>query len=442
MPQDALNLLLDRPQYANVADDAYVPGLDRMETLVDALGNPHEALRAVHVAGTNGKGSTSALTAAIATAAGLRTGLHTSPHLTHVAQRMRVNGTPAPTDWLADTLDQHRALIEQVQPSFFELTVALTFRYFAEQAVDLAVIEVGLGGRLDSTNVLHPALSVITHVDLDHTEMLGDTLGAIAREKAGIIKPQTPALSAVTKEEAQAAIAEVAAQNDAPLHRLDDEATWTTHRSNITGSVFTLDTPARRYDRVSLSLPGRHQQRNAALAVRAAELTFLADADDDTADRAVRDGLGDVRGHTGFHGRVEVLQDPPLIVVDVAHNPPGVRAALDAVAPVVDERGGTLHVCLNAVEGKGLPNIAEMLADRGAHAIPFPMNTERALPPDEIADTLRSHGVPTRDPQSLADTLDSFQRSAAPADGLLCVGTHKVMEVLPDWARQAPPPHA
>jgi dihydrofolate synthase/folylpolyglutamate synthase len=108
----------------------------------------------------------------------------------------------------------------------------------------------------------------------------------------------------------------------------------------------------------------------------------------------------------------------------------------------VDERGGTLHVCLNAVEGKGLPNIAEMLADRGAHAIPFPMNTERALPPDEIADTLRSHGVPTRDPQSLADTLDSFQRSAAPADGLLCVGTHKVMEVLPDWARQAPPPHA
>ncbi|PSQ82100.1 MAG: dihydrofolate synthase, partial [Bacteroidetes bacterium QS_1_63_11] len=227
MPQDALNLLLDRPQYANVADDAYAPGLDRMRTLVDAMGNPHEALRVVHVAGTNGKGSTSALTAAIATAVGLRTGLPTSPHLTHVAQRMRVNGTPAPTDWLADTLDQHRALIERVQPSFFELTVALTFRYFAEQNVDLAVIEVGLGGRLDSTNVLHPALSVITHVDLDHTEMLGDTLGAIAREKAGIIKPQTPALSAVTKEEAQVAIAEVAAQNDAPLHRLDDEATWT-----------------------------------------------------------------------------------------------------------------------------------------------------------------------------------------------------------------------
>ena len=428
---DALNLLLDRPQYANVADDAYAPGLTRMETLVDAMGNPHEALRAVHVAGTNGKGSTAAMVAAIATAAGLKTGLHTSPHLTHVTQRMRIDGVPAPTDWLADTLDAHRALIERLQPSFFELTVALTFRYFAEQDVDLAVIEVGLGGRLDSTNVLHPALSIITHVALDHTDILGSTLGAIAREKAGIIEPRIPVLSAVTKDEAQAAIAEVATAQKAPLHRLNDETSWTTHRSDLTGSVVSLSTPVRRYDRLSVSLPGRHQQRNAALAVRAAELTILGDASDEAADAAVRDGLGDVRGHTGFHGRVEVLQDEPLIVVDVAHNPPGVRAALDAVAPVVHEQDGTLHVCLNAVEGKGLPEIAEMLAAHDAQVTPFPMDTKRALPPDEIGATLRAYGASIHAPQSLTDTLGTFQRTAAPEDGLLCVGTHKVMEVLP-----------
>ena len=235
----------------------------------------------------------------------------------------------------------------------------------------------------------------------------------------------------MTKDEAQAAIAEVAAEQDAPLHRLNDEATWTTHRSGLTGSVVSLSTPARRYDRFSVSLPGRHQQRNAALAVRTAELTFLADAEDDSADAAVRDGLADVRDRTGFHGRVEVLQDEPLVVVDVAHNPPGVRAALDAVAPVVHEQDGTLHVCLNAVEGKGLPEIAEMLAKRDAQVTPFPMDTKRALPPDEITATLRAHRVSVHAPQSLVDTLSTFRRTAALEDGLLCVGTHKVMEVLP-----------
>jgi len=428
---DALDLLLNLPQYANVADDAYAPGLARMEALVDAMGNPHEALRVVHVAGTNGKGSTAAMTAAIATAAGLTTGLHTSPHLTHVTQRMRVNGTPAPTDWLADTLDRHRGLIEEVQPSFFELTVALTFRYFAEQAVDLAVIEVGLGGRLDSTNVLHPALSVITHVDLDHTDILGDTLDAIAREKAGIIKPETPALSAVTQPEAQAAIADVAASQNAPLHRLDDEATWTTHRSDLTGSVFTLDTPARHYDRLSLSLSGRHQQRNAALAVRAAELTFLGDAEDDTADVAVREGLGDVRGHTGFHGRLDVLQEEPLTVVDVGHNPPAIAANLETIAPVVADRGGTLHVCLNAVRGKGLDETARLLAEHDARVTPIPIDTDRAIPPDEIAERLRAQGVTVNEPQPLADAIDAFRRTAAPEDVLLLIGSHKLVEHLP-----------
>jgi dihydrofolate synthase/folylpolyglutamate synthase len=428
---DALDLLFDLPQYANVADDAYAPGLERMRTLVEALGNPHEALRVVHVAGTNGKGSTAAMTAAIATAAGLKTGLHTSPHLTHVTQRMRVDGTPAPTDWLADTLEAHRALIEEVQPSFFELTVALTFRYFAEQAVDLAVIEVGLGGRLDSTNVLRPALSIITHVDLDHTDVLGDTLDAIAREKAGIIKPGTPALSAVTQAEAQAAIAEVAAEQNAPLHQLDDEASWTTHRADLTGSVFTLDTPARRYDRLSLSLAAAHQQRNAALAVRAAELTVLAETDDEAADAAVRDGLGDVRGHTGFHGRLDVLQDAPLIVVDVGHNPSAIAATLDALAPVVAERGGTLHVCLNAVRGKQLDETARLLAEHNAVVTPIPIDTKRAIPPDEIAERLRAQGVTTNAPQPLADALDAFEQSAAPADGLLLTGSHKLVDVLP-----------
>ncbi len=431
MPRDALEYLLSMPQYANTADAA-TPGLGRMEALMDAMDRPHEALRAVHVAGTNGKGSVSSMIAAIAAAAGLRTGLHTSPHLTHVTQRMRINGVPAPTDWLADTIDAHRADIDRIEPSFFELTVALTFRYFAEQNVDLAVVEVGLGGRLDGTNVLRPALSVITNIDLDHTDILGDTLGAIAREKAGIFKPDTPALSAVTQEEARTAVAAVADEVGAPLHELRDEVTWEARQADLTGSVIDVETPLRRYDSLPVSLPGRHQQGNAALALRAAELVLPHFED---SPQPAYDGLRDVRAHTGFRGRLEVLRQDPLVIVDVAHNPPGIRATLDTVAPAVAERGGTLYVCLNAVRGKGLDDTARMLADCGAVVTPIPIDTDRALPPDEIAERCRAQGVTTRPPHPLAEALDAFVRTAAPEDVLLLIGSHKLVEVLPeDWA--------
>ncbi len=428
---DPLDYLLSLPQYANTADAATL-GLERMEALMDAMNRPHEALRAVHVAGTNGKGSVSSMIAAIASAAGLRTGLHTSPHLTHVTQRMRIDGVPADEDWLVDTIAAHRDAIERIGPSFFELTVALTFRYFAEQDVDLAVIEVGLGGRLDGTNVLRPALSVITNIDLDHTDILGDTLGAIAREKAGIFKPGTPALSAVTQDEARTAIAAVADEVGAPLHELRDEVTWEARQADLTGSVIDVETPLRRYDSLPVSLLGRHQQGNAALALRAAELVLPALEDN---PQPISDGLRDVQGRTGFRGRLEILQQDPLVIVDVAHNPPGIRATLDTVVPAVAERGGTLHVCLNAVRGKGLDDTARMLADCGAVVTPIPIDTKRALPPDEIAGRCRAQGVTTRAPQPLADALAAFVRTAAPEDVLLLIGSHKLVEVLPDdWA--------
>jgi len=426
---DPLDYLLGRPQFANVADDARKPGLDRMHTLMDEMGRPHDALRCVHVAGTNGKGSVSSMIAAIATAAGLHTGLHTSPHLTHVTQRMRIDGTPAPTEWLADAIAEHRSLFDRVEPSFFEMTVALTFLYFAEQNVDLAIIEVGLGGRLDSTNVLQPALSVITNIDLDHTDLLGDTLDAIAREKAGIIKAKTPVLSGTTQEEARAAIAEVAAEQDAPLRKLQDEVTWRAPHADLTGSTLDAETPLRRYDRLHVSLPGTHQQTNAALALRATELVVPAVQAHAT---PVYEGLKDVRGHTGFHGRLDVLQEEPLIILDVAHNPPGIAAGLQTVEPEVTRAGGTLYVCLNAVRGKRLPEVADLLSRHGAQVIPIPIETKRAIPPDEIADTLRSHGVTVHEPRALEEALIDYQRFAKTGNALLLTGSHKLVEVFPE----------
>jgi dihydrofolate synthase/folylpolyglutamate synthase len=393
------------------------------------MDRPHEAIRAVHVAGTNGKGSVSSMVAAIATAAGLTTGLHTSPHLTHVEQRMRVDGTPAPREWLVEAVGRYRPLFDRVQPSFFEVTVALAFRYFADRRVDLAVVEVGLGGRLDATNVLAPALAVLTNIDLDHTDLLGDTHAAIAREKAGIIKPQTPTLSGVDQADARAAIAEVADERQAPLRTLRDEVSWWAPHADLSGSVVDLETPLRAYDRLHVALPGAHQQTNAALAVRAAEL--VVPAVQATAAPAY-EGVRDVRALTGFRGRLDVLQDEPLVVVDVAHNPPSIEAGLRTLDPVLTRRGGPLYVGFNAVRGKQLAAVARLLAARDARVIPVPVDTPRALPPDEMADTLRTHGAKVLDARPLPAVLADYQRWAEAGDTLLLTGSHKMVELLPD----------
>lgn len=428
---DAVEYLLGLPQYAN-DDSAYAPGLERMETLLDAMGRPHEALRTVHVAGTNGKGSVSSMIAAIATAAGHKTGLHTSPHLTHVEQRMCVDGTPAPSDWLVNAVTEYKDAFEHIEPSFFEGTVALSFLYFAEQKVDLAVIEVGLGGRLDATNVLRPALSIITNIDLDHTDLLGDTPAAIAREKAGIIKPQTPVLSGVTQKAAQTVIEDMAAERDAPLRRLRSEVSWWAPHTDLSGSTIGVETPLRDYDRLQVSLPGAHQQTNAALALRAAELVVPAVQ---AKAAPVHEGLRTVRALTGFHGRLDVLQDRPLIVVDVAHNPAGIEAGLSTLGRELTRRQGTLYVGFNAVRGKQLSAVGRLLAERNAQVIPVPVDTPRALTPTEIADTLRACGVAVLDARPLPDLLTDFQHFAQPGDALLLTGSHKMVELLPEqWA--------
>src|SRR5690606_30389522 len=207
---DALTVLHALPRFAEAGAAAFRPGLARMRALMEAMDLPHERFASVHVAGTNGKGSTASMTAAMATAAGWRVGLHTSPHLFDVAERLRLDGTPAPHAWIADAVARYRTDFARIEPSFFEATVALSFRYFADEGVDLAVVEVGLGGRLDATNVLTPRACGITTLGLDHTDLLGDTLEAIAREKAGIAKPGVPLLTSAAQPEALAAIRETA----------------------------------------------------------------------------------------------------------------------------------------------------------------------------------------------------------------------------------------
>ena len=293
-------------------------GLDRTRELLAGLGNPQDKLRVVHVAGTNGKGSTCAFLASILQEAGYKTGLFTSPYIIEFADRIRVNGSNiAPDDLLGVTLAV-REIAEAMpdHPTEFELMTAVAFTHFAQQECDICVVEVGLGGRLDSTNVLEaPELCIITPIALDHTELLGDTLAAIAGEKAGIVKPGVPVVSAIQEPEAMAVIAAAAAEHGSPLTCVDAD--------QLEGTP--ADFSYRRWEQLAVGLLGSYQPENAATALEAVEV--LRQRGWAIPDEAVVDGLANVY----WPGRFEVLGDEPTFIVDGGHNPQGAQALIDSL---------------------------------------------------------------------------------------------------------------
>ena len=428
-PADARRYLFSLPRFADRGAAAYRPGLERMERLMEAMDRPHRAFRSIHVAGTNGKGSTASFLAAIATAGGLRTGLHTSPHLLDLGERLRIDGRPAPWSWIAPAVARYRSAFDAIGPSFFEATVALSFLYFAEADVDLAVVEVGLGGRLDATNVLQPELAVITSIGLDHTDLLGDTLGAIAREKAGIIKPGTPVLTAATQPEALEAIRQVAEARTSACYRLQDDVAVQDLRPSLTGSELTARTPRRSYPDLHVGLAGAHQQTNALLALRAAEVALPETAGN---AEAVYHGLREVRRLAGLRGRLEVLSREPLVVADVAHNPDGLAAALSFLRAHAGS-GGRRFVLLGAMRDKAVAEMARLLAAAPLVVIPTSLPGERALSGEELGTLLAEQGAQVAPPAGVAAGLAAFTRDAAPADALLVTGSHlTVAQLLAD----------
>ena len=422
---DAEAFLLALPRFADQGAAAYRPGLERMAALLEAMGRPHSAFRSVHVAGTNGKGSTASLLAAILTTAGYRTGLHTSPHLFDLNERLRIDGVPAPWGWLADAVARYRSAFEAIGPSFFEATVALSFLYFAEKNVDGAVVEVGLGGRLDATNVLQPELAVITSIGLDHTDLLGSTLAAIAQEKAGIIKPGVPVLTSVAPPEALGVIRQVAATRTSAFHYLHEEVDVLSSQSLLKGTTLSVQTPLRRYDDLFVGLAGTHQQTNALLALRAAEIVLpsaLREAD-------VRHGLRGVRHLAGLRGRLDVLSREPLVIADVAHNPDGLAAALAFTRTCVAQQG-TIHVLFGVMRDKALPEMTRLFAEEDLVVTPVPLAGDRAMPADELGTVLAHQGVRVAAPMRVEDGLALFLQHARPADALLVTGSHLTVAQL------------
>lgn len=391
----AVAYLYDRlPVFHRVGAKALKPGLGNTVALCAALGDPQHQFRSIHVAGTNGKGSTSHMLASVYQAAGYKVGLYTSPHLKSFTERIRINGQPIPDASVAAFVTTHRALIEQIEPSFFEVTVAIAFDYFARETVDVAIIEVGLGGRLDSTNVITPLLSVITNIGLDHTDILGDTLPEIAREKAGIIKPGVPVVIGETQPEVASVFNEKAADCQSVIYVADQvcrvqdgglkqgrrEAIVQTHgqpndwRSTLSGGRYSLD------------LAGAYQLRNLpAVLVSLARLQPVLPV----SEEAIRQGLAAVLVSTGLKGRFQTLQQHPWVVADTAHNQPGMLALLDTLGQLTYHK---LHLIIGFVQDKDVAAVLRLMPTQATYYF-CQSHTPRSLPADALARLAQASGL-------------------------------------------------
>jgi dihydrofolate synthase / folylpolyglutamate synthase len=382
-------------------------------------GNPHRAFPVVHIAGTNGKGSTASFIAAALTAAGYRTGLYTSPHLEDFTERIRIDGVPISSDDVVRYAAALRPDVDALNATFFEVTTLMAFQYFADRSVDVAVIETGMGGRLDATNIVLPACSVITGVSLDHTEYLGARIEDIASEKAGIIKSGVPVVSGTLDESAARVIAERAAALGAPLHTVHwrGRAEWTDFdamRCELSGMEYPVE----------LGLIGEHQARNAELAL-AALRSLRADGFAKLMDNAIRDGFRNVRAYSGLRGRLHRLGTEPELVLDAGHNPEGLRVMLDAWC--VLRPPAATHVVFGVMKSKDHHEMIREIAARGFASVTFVQaSTQDAQSMEALLDAAARQGLQATAAASVREGVEAALAAAGGASVLL-FGSHYVL---------------
>lgn len=424
--QQTLDYMFNQfPVYQHVGKSAYKGDLSNTLALDRHFGHPHRAFRTIHVAGTNGKGSTSHTLASVLRSAGYRTGLYTSPHLKDFRERIRVDGEMIPEAEVVAFVEAHADVFSQVRPSFFEMTVAMAFDYFRRCGVDVAVVEVGLGGRLDSTNIISPDLSVITNIGFDHTMFLGDTLSAIAGEKAGIIKPGTPVVVGERHPETQPVFEAAARRAGAPIDFAEDvlridRATLTPggmQRFDISGVVTLRD--------LDYSLLGIYQRRNILTVL--ASLARLRTLGYTISDADIRTGLADVQGRTGLMGRWQQIGSRPTVIADTGHNEHGIRQVAQQLAAWPCAR---LHIVWAMVSDKN-PELILPLLPPDATFYFAQASIRRAMPVAELTERAARLGISGRSFDTVAQALAAARAAASP-DDLIFVGgsTFTVAEVL------------
>ncbi|MBR4432788.1 MAG: bifunctional folylpolyglutamate synthase/dihydrofolate synthase [Paludibacteraceae bacterium] len=420
---EAIRYLYDSaPAFHLVGASAYKPGLDNVLALMEQFGNPHTKFRSIHVAGTNGKGSTSHLIAAVLQAAGYKVGLYTSPHLVDFRERIRINGQMIPEERVVAFVEQiknPKSKNNNLQSSFFELTTALAFSYFAEQQVDIAVVEVGLGGRLDATNIITPLLSVITNIGLDHTEFLGHTLKDIAREKAGIIKPGVPCVIGETDDETEQVFIEAAKQNG-----LWGEGLETTNCRIWFADQCGYMRKRRLREAPTCQLQGLYQDKNQQTAYVALQvLRNYTPITYNLSSITISEGFAKVCTLTGLRGRWEILRDKPLTICDTGHNSHSIKYVAEQLHQLQITSGKSqLHVVFGMVNDKDVDVVLKLLP-QDAHYYFTQAQTHRAIPAAELQAKFGAGEVFS----TVAQAVQAAQKEATDEDIIFIGGSNYVV---------------
>ncbi len=399
------------------------PGLERTEELSASLGNPHLRYPTIHVAGTNGKGTTCSVLASCLQEAGYKVGLYTSPHIQRFNERIKVKGVEISDEELVELLPQLLAKTKEIGSTFFETTTILAFQYFADKQVDIAIIETGLGGRLDSTNIITPLVSVITSIDFDHQEFLGNTLEKIAFEKAGIIKNNVPVIVSEPREELKNVFTEKAQQENTSCLFLDDES----EVSNILllptlQSKFTLQIGKTEYKELQFSLSGKHLIRNAATAILTLQ-NILEHVQ--VSEENIREGLKNVTKNTGLVSRIQLLQNKPTIISDVAHNVAGLIKCFETIK----QSGYQLSeftVLFGVMADKNYDEMLQVIQKYVSSIVVTAPNFERALSADQLYESAVKVGFPNvKKVESIAEGLDFVSTQLIPT---IVLGSFHVAE--------------
>lgn len=394
------------PVYQRTGGANYKIDLDKTWRLMELLGNPHDAFKSLHVAGTNGKGSTSHMLASVLQEAGYTVGLYTSPHLMDFRERVRINGVEIPQEKVIEYVTTYKNDFTRLQLSFFEMTVGLAFWYFAQSSLDIAIVEVGMGGRLDSTNVLQPELSVITNIGLDHTAFLGNTLEAIATEKGGIIKPNTPVVIGQRHTQTQKVFMELANKNNSPLFWAEENSISLPH----------------------CDLKGNYQKQNQKTALTALEVlkknsSFTVDS------HAITRGFAEVCSNTGLRGRWELWGERPTLIADTAHNTEGLLQVSKQLQTMTYD---TLHIVWGMVNDKNAKVLMKLLPKNAEWYLSSP-SIPRAMKVSKLEEVAQSIPVSHSSYSTLDQALAAAQIAAAPHD-LIYVGgsTFVIADLLPE----------
>ncbi len=400
------------PMFQRDGASAYKKDLANTRELCWVLGLPQWKIKSIHIAGTNGKGSVSSMVASVMQEAGFKVGLYTSPHLVNFTERIRINGEPITEAAVVDFVDQMKPTIERIRPSFFELTVVMAFQYFAEQDVDIAIVETGMGGRLDSTNVIRPELCAVTNISWDHQEFLGDTLAAIAGEKAGIVKPYTPLVVGQRSLETDPVFEAKAASLDSPLIFAQDRfRAKTVDRNWQRQRIAVEDLQEEEISEWEVDLPGLYQQEN--LQTVFGIISAMVEDGWDIDETHIRQGLQHVRSNTGLRGRMEQLSDSPLTLCDVGHNEAGVKWVLEHLQAFAPE---DLHIVWGMVSDKDHHKILSLLP-ANAHYYWVCPSIPRGLPAAQLQQKAQHAGLSGESYDTVGEGLQAAQAVALQTEG-------------------------